>query len=138
MIYNYVKLEINRYIADYYFKKSVLPSLKNQLESMDGMSGLPTKEKVQEMPKHDGMEQLIIAREHIRESIESHEQHIREYEQARGILDETESQVIHAFFTHTTKQEALDELDTKLGLGDRTSYRIRESALNKLSMALLG
>lgn len=136
MIHNYIRLDINKFIADYYFKRSVLPSLKTQLESMDGMTGITYKERVQESPSHDNVEKIVIARDCIRTQIEDAEEHIKTYEAARELLTDTERTVIDIFFTSENKTEATAYLEVELGISTRSAYYTRNNALNKLSSAL--
>lgn len=136
MISNYIKFDMVRFIADYYFFKALLPELESQLKSLDGMKGIDTTaDKVKSSPSSDTTSKVALQRINLNEKIQSYKKHINLFERARETLTYEEKEVLEILFESDLPAVIKAE---EVGLSKTTLYERRRNAFEKIKMFIIG
>lgn len=135
MIENYISFNIEKFVADCYEKKKMLPSLYETLRDIDGQKGIdPTKDKVQTSPTNDAVHNAAMLRIKIERKIADYEQDIKILQKAKNTLTDAEKQAIDICFGGgNIARQCAD-----LCLEERTIFNRRKKALVKMTRAIIG
>ena len=135
MISEYLEFNVARFVKDCFEKEKMLPSLKAQLEDLDGQRGIDTsRDKVQESMNLDNVHKVAMLRIKLENRIEDYENDIANLKKAMLILTDKEKEAVEIFFNGRNVEEQCQERN----LEKRTAYNWRKDALAKLLKVLGG
>lgn len=135
MINNYLDFNIAKFVKDCYEHEKQLPALREQYNNLDGMRGLdPSREKVQTSPSNDGVDKIAVLRVNLSEKIEDYEKDIKLLKTAFLCLTDDEIEAVNICFNG----KPIAEQCYMRNIEERTVYRHRKKALDKLTSALIG
>ena len=128
MISEYLEFNVARFVKDCFEKEKILPSLKAQLEDLDGQRGIDTsRDKVQESANLDNVHNVAMLRIKLENRIEDCEKDIAALKKAMKALtpDEHEAVVICFNGDSITRQRQERNIE------ERTLFNRRKKALEK-------
>jgi hypothetical protein len=79
----------------------------------------------------------VAIRLQLESQIESYEQHIKDFEQAREILSDDERTAIEIWFSSDTTGQALCRF-SEIGLNKNKAYHLKATALETIQRAIVG
>lgn len=135
MISEYLEFNVARFVKDCFEKEKMLPSLKAQLEDLDGQRGIDTsRDKVQESANLDNVHNVAMLRIKLENRIEDCEKDIAALHHAIAALTEEEREAVYICFNG----ESITQQRQERNIEERTLFRRRKQALEKINRALIG
>ncbi len=141
MLEKYLRYDVVGMLTGLKENKKLLQLWKNQLEGMaDNIQAIQyDKEKVSTQPRKDGIDELIIRRDNLRQRIKEYEKDIGIIEGCLNSLDEEESFIVNEFFfKNQSGLSATLNITDEYHYEQSTVYRRRADIVKKIKAMVFG
>ncbi|WP_425755104.1 hypothetical protein ACPW7J_09540 [Ihubacter sp. rT4E-8] len=140
MIEQYYNYDTVKLLAEYNHNKTVLKSLREQYNALDGAGGMDySSGKVTGGKNTDALEKTALRRIDLAAKIEDYEHDLQKIDDCLAQLTDTEQTVLtEFFFKGQTRTAAVYRLSETLHLEQSAIYDIRKRALSKFQQLIFG